>query len=67
MGQFAYDCPNPNKKPLSERPNAFQGTKSPGPDRRDQKSTVQNAHGAVQGSSCIVEDMYEWDKEEAGI
>jgi hypothetical protein len=47
MGLFARDCPNPSKKPLSERPNAYQRTKSPGPNR---KPSVPNVHVAVQGN-----------------
>jgi hypothetical protein len=65
MGHFAYNCPIPSKKTLSERPNAYQRTKSPGPNHR--KPPVQNAHVAVQGSSCKIDDVFEWDKEEAGL
>jgi hypothetical protein len=42
MGHSAYNCPNPSKKPLRERPNAYQRTKSPWPNQR--KPPVQNAH-----------------------
>jgi hypothetical protein len=62
MGHFARDCPNPSKKPLSERPNAYQRTKSPGPNK---KPSVPNPHVAVQGTQGI--DAFEWDKEETGL
>jgi hypothetical protein len=65
MNHIAYNCPHPSKNPLSERPNAYQRTKSPGPNQR--KPPVQNAHIAVQRSSCKVEEVFEWDKEEAGL
>jgi hypothetical protein len=67
MGHFPYDCPNTTKKPLSERPNAYQQTKSPGPNQRNNKPPMQNAHVAVQGPLCRIEEVFEWDKEEAGL
>jgi hypothetical protein len=62
MGHFARDCRNPSTKPLSDHPNSYQRTKSPGPTR---KPSVPNAHVAVQGNQGT--DAFEWDNEEAGL
>jgi hypothetical protein len=61
-GHYVKDCRNPSKKPLSERPDAYQRAKSPAPDQRDPR-TPSNAHVAVEHD----DNTYEWSKENTGL
>jgi hypothetical protein len=62
MGHYARDCPNPSKKPLSERPNAYARAKSPAPDRRDPR-TPSTTHVAIE----VTDNTYEWGNDDTGL